>query len=456
MRHLQISLLLLIVGFATGCPKPAYRPTLSFDQGMVDKFNAALKGQYREYECYRFGPTHTDFQGKACTGYTQNQDNAKGVRNELIETALSYIDQSYMDFVTSIQAGRDQQNYLLDLVDLSGAAAVGITKGERALQIIGVGLTAFRGGRKSYDANFYKDTSTPILISKMDGNRAVVRAIILQREKDPAEDYTMGSAVSDIVDYYNAGTLVRAFTQLQEDTAIKTEAAQTHLANLKAAGVKGAPTKEEIAASGENSARLASILDAYTDANNKVQAAEKDIAAATQDQSDAGPAITAADQAIGAADAQLAAAKTPAAKALAEAAKTKAQGEKATAEAKKLTADTKKAAAETAKADATKERDKAFGKLKATYEAVQADSKLSPLLNQVPENPNLQPQARARRLASLQRLIENKPPANDAEKQTRVEDYTFILLGVSNIVAAHANDDAALVQRWTQILEANK
>jgi hypothetical protein len=455
MRNLQVFFLLSAVLFATGCPKPQYRPSLSFDQGMVDRFNEALKRQYSEYECYRFGAPHVDFQGKTCT-VAQDLDQAKAVRNELIENVLPYIDESYMNFVANMQAGRDQQNYLLDLVDLSTAAAVGITKGERALQIIGVGLTAFRGGRKAYDANFFKDTSTPILISKMDGNRAKVRATILEREAKKAEDYSLGAAVSDIVDYYNAGTLVRAFTQLQEDTAIATEASEKHLRNLKEAGVKGAPTAKELAVSGENSVSLAAILDAYTTASDKVPAAQTIIDASTQDVGDAVPAITAADQAIGAADAQIAAAKTPTAKALADAAKTKAEGEKATAEAKKLTSETKKTAAETTKADAAKERDKAFGKLKAIFEAVQADSELSPLLNQVPENPNLTPQGRAKRLANLQRLIENKPPANDQEKQTRVEDYTYILLGLNNIVAARADDDVALAQRWKEILDANR
>jgi hypothetical protein len=132
---------------------------------------------------------------------------------------LPFIDAAYVDFINDLQAGRDRTNFVADVVELGTTAAVGITNGERPLQILGVALTAFRGGRRSADLNFYKEQTTPVLISKMDGNRAKVRATILTRERASVDDYPLGAAISDIVDYYNAGTLVRAFTELQKDTA---------------------------------------------------------------------------------------------------------------------------------------------------------------------------------------------------------------------------------------------
>jgi hypothetical protein len=217
MKLLQISLLLIVAVFATGCPK--YRPNVKFDDpnSLVTKINNYIASQNNLY--------------MAALG--SNPDQAKRIRNELIERALPFIDGAYIDFITDIQAGRDRTNFLMDLVELGTAASVGITKGERPLQIIGVALTAFRGGRRSADANFYKDQSTPILISKMDGNRAKVRATILNREKDSVDNYPLGAAVGDLVDYYNAGTLVRAFTQLQQDTAVITKQSEDKVLELK-------------------------------------------------------------------------------------------------------------------------------------------------------------------------------------------------------------------------------
>jgi hypothetical protein len=173
------------------------------------------------------------------TGTPNSLAQAKVIRNELIENVLPYVDQAYIDFITDIQAGRDRANFVADLIELGTSAAVGITNGERPLQILGIALTAFRGGRRSADLNFYKEQTTPVLITKMDGNRAKVRATILNREKDDVATYPIGAAISDIVDYYNAGTLVRAFTELQKDTATQTRQAENKVLELK--GVTIAP-----------------------------------------------------------------------------------------------------------------------------------------------------------------------------------------------------------------------
>lgn len=208
MRKIQLCVLAFAAVFATGCPK--YRPKVDFNNksSLVNRVNERFKDWQTEYYAAL---------------KVKDLARAKTARNELLEEALPYIDDAYIDFITDIQAGRDRTNFLADLIELGTSGAVGITNGERPLQILGVALTAFRGGRRSADLNFYKDQSTPILISKMDGNRAKVRTTILTREKQEVSDYPVGAAMADIVDYYNAGTLVRAFTELAKDTAVQTQ-----------------------------------------------------------------------------------------------------------------------------------------------------------------------------------------------------------------------------------------
>ena len=232
---MKIKLLILmgIVAFSTACPK--YRPAVDFKNPgtFISRLNDYIRQAQHNYECYRFGPAHIDAQSKPCTGFVQDLNKAKGVRNDVLENALPFIDAAYVDFINDLQAGRDRTNFVADVVELGTTAAVGITNGERPLQILGVALTAFRGGRRSADLNFYKEQTTPVLISKMDGNRANVRATILTREQASVDDYPLGAAISDIVDYYNAGTLVRAFTELQKDTALQTKQSEDNVLLLK-------------------------------------------------------------------------------------------------------------------------------------------------------------------------------------------------------------------------------
>jgi len=446
MRHLQISLLLIVALFATGCPKPKYRPSVSFKNPtqLIAEINEYINDQKEEYD-------------KALVANPPDTDKAKRIRNELIEGALPYIDGAYADFIADKQAGRDRDNFVLDLIDLSSAAAVGITKGERALQVIGVGLTAFRGGRKSADANFYKDTSMPILISKMDGNRAKVHAAILEKESKPVADYPLGAAVADIVEYYNAGTLVRAFTQLQQDTAIKTEDAESKLADIKKnLGIRAAPTAGEIKASKENSDALRALWAPFGVANTKLKTAETTIATADTDIASAGPDITLADQSIGEATAKLAATKTKAEKATAQAALDTANAAKLVAETKKKSGETSKAAAEETKAAAITTRDDAFKKLQGVYQAIAADSKLSPFLEKVTDNPNLVPKRKRDLQASLDLIKENKTPETDAEKEKLARAYADVLGDFSKIVIDKFKDEPELNQRLQEILKANK
>jgi hypothetical protein len=234
MKKLQLYLLLGIVIFATGCPK--YRPPINFsdENTLQGKFNQHLNNEQKRYYCYRDGKDYTDGNPPACSGtVADGPAKAQAVRNELIDTALSYIDKAYGDFKNDLTAGRDRTNFVADLIELGTSAAVGITNGERPLQILGIALTAFRGGRRSADVNFYKDQSTPILISKMNGTRAKVRATILDRQRDGIDKFTIGQAISEIVEYYNAGTLVSAFEELNKDTAVQTKQAEDNLQVLK-------------------------------------------------------------------------------------------------------------------------------------------------------------------------------------------------------------------------------
>lgn len=228
MKKIQLYLLLCVVVFATGCPK--YKPEkvdFKNQNTFVNRLNAYFRSEQVRYK------NAVDFLPDGAA-------KAKAIRNEFIEDVLPFIDEVYMDFIIDIQAGRDRANFVADVIELGTTAAVGIVNGERTLQILGVALTAFRGGRRSADLNFYKEQTTPILITKMDGNRAKVRATILTREKEGIDTYPIGAAISDIVDYYNAGTLVRAFTELQKDTAVATQGAEQ-----KVLALKGVPITEE-------------------------------------------------------------------------------------------------------------------------------------------------------------------------------------------------------------------
>jgi hypothetical protein len=461
MRNIQLYLLVLIAAFTTGCPK--YRPSVDFEN--VDTFrgrlNRHLRNEQIKYQCYRDGKDYDDSTDPPkCTGASgsvaDGPARAKQVRNDLINDALSYIDDSYGDFKNGLAAGRDRTNFVADLIDLSTSAAVGITNGERPLQILGVALTAFRGGRRSADANFYKDQSTPILISKMNGNRARVRSLILENEKKDIDGYGIGTGVSDIVDYYNAGTLVDAFTELAGDTASDTKKAQEDLRELKRqAGIRPAPTEAEIKLSRENADAIDALVNAYVDAEDKAGAADTKVGNAETAVNTATKASEAAAQRVADATQRIAAATTDAARKQAQADKSAAEADKAKADADKNKAVEEKKQADAEKAAAVNSRDTSLANLRGAYSAIEGDPALGPLLLKIPDSdPGYSDQFKATLRAQLKRVKENKtsPPS---DKPT-AEDYASILLKVGKIVRENFANDPTLNDRLQKILKVNK
>lgn len=209
MRKIQLCLLVLTAVFATGCPS---KPSSSFTNKntFVSNVNEFL------------AQTQTDYNAVVDT----DKNKAKRIRDDAIEAALAVVDDNYTDFISHIETRRSRGDFLLDVIELGMGAATGISKGERPNQILGIALTAFRGGRTSRELNFYKQQTTPILISKMDGNRANVLAGILNGKSKDVDEYSLKTAIRDLVAYNNAGSLVRAFTELAKDTSVKTAASE--------------------------------------------------------------------------------------------------------------------------------------------------------------------------------------------------------------------------------------
>jgi hypothetical protein len=251
MRKIQLSLLLSIVAFmATGCPNepsknfPPPNPdrTKLDTKSFVNNVNAYLASQQGQYN-NAIQALNTLPAGTPPDVVTRAENNARRIRNDAVEDAIAVIDSNYNDYIIRLNTRRSTTDFLADVIELGTSATTGFVNGERPNQILGIALTAFRGGRRSSELNFYKEQTVPILINKMDDGRAQIYATILKKKADSVNDYSMKEAIRDIVAYYNAGTLIRAFTQLQKDAAASAKASENRVLILK--GMKLTPPATE-------------------------------------------------------------------------------------------------------------------------------------------------------------------------------------------------------------------
>ena len=222
MRILLLAILSGVVTFTTGCPQGPSKglPGTKDSKSLVQNINNYLEERQKLFnDTIKSDPTDANGEGQR-------------IRNDALDDVLAVIDDNYTDYISNIETHRSTADFLLDVIDLGSGAATGITKGERPNQILGIGLTAFRGGRRSAELNFYKQQTTPILITKMDDNRSTVLGDILQKRSASGANYSMKGAIRDMVNYYNAGTLVRAFTELSKATGAQAQASQARVRML--------------------------------------------------------------------------------------------------------------------------------------------------------------------------------------------------------------------------------
>lgn len=291
MKKTTFFLVMCIILTATGCPKKLYttKPSTKFSKNkLLTQVNSYLKNRQMAYYCaitkqkVNFDVSKMQYScGNTSANAEESEEIARRLRDEAIMFGVTAVDSVYNDFVGDLNTGRATTNFIADVIDLGVGAAVGITKGERPLQILGVALTAFRGGRKSIDLNFYREQTVPILVNKMDDNRIKVQSEIFQKKeknKDrPVREYPMEEVIRDIVNYYNAGTLIRAFSELAKETAATAKTNEEKLLRLK--GIKALdaiPSVEEVDAAQDIFKELRTLDSELNEKDNpKTQEAAK-------------------------------------------------------------------------------------------------------------------------------------------------------------------------------------
>ncbi len=381
-RVLTTLLLIPIVLFSTGCPN--YKP----------KTPAVLANNVIKYEVNKFADDLDEYYSAIDDTTPANIPQATIYRDRVIEHLKRAIDGDYHDFENQLFTRRATTNSILDMVEYGAHAASIVTHGEQAKTVISTLLTAFRGGRKSIDENFFKEQTTGIIISQMQSSRARIEANIRKSMQGDASKYSLDAALGDLVNYFYAGTLQTAVTELAQQTgqnAINEKINAATESDKLRAGIQGAATIEQIEVATANISKLEGLAERFEAATKDISDADKDLA---------NPAV--AD-------------KTP--------------------------ATNKKIAA-------TEAQTLAIDQMKKVYQLVESDALLKPLLNKIVDKyGNDSPDLKKRIQDSLKRLNDKDPnhPATG-------EDYELILQLLGGVVVANLPTQPALRDHWKSVL----
>lgn len=251
---------LLIVFFAilaAGCVKNGPKLDLS-DNGVKKTLIGQLKEnvykkEWIEYNCADAGYYNTGISGAAfsvfnCTGVPKNSaSDAIRIRTQVVDNGIGIVDSVYGVYIRDIRKKRTIGEFLADLTEIGASTAIGVTKGgTRSLQIIGVALTGFRAGRKSAELNFFDEKTTEVLIKRMDASRSQILGEIKQKQPKTTGEYSFDAALDDIIRYFDAGTLNRAFTELDKQASLDADIARKGVLRIQGlSDISAIPSQQE-------------------------------------------------------------------------------------------------------------------------------------------------------------------------------------------------------------------
>ena len=146
-------------------------------------------------------------------------------RNEAIDARVAAIDLRYTEFESALMRERQGVGLLTTMTELALTGTIPLVGSTDAKNLLGGAASFVTGSWSAYYDEVLLKTTAQVIISQMQGNRAKVKTRILLKRPQSTALYTLSAALSDVEDYYRAGTLVGGIVQAAEVVAKNTEAA---------------------------------------------------------------------------------------------------------------------------------------------------------------------------------------------------------------------------------------
>lgn len=231
MRTVLSLFLIFSIGTFTGCgtsPKLGVTDPLFFEKPKETEpwhksLATILNRPYEEIQ------ELTDKYFKVETDKT----NKKLLRNRIAYKLFPLVDEYHANFKLHLYTGRALTDSIFDFLLLGVNAAGSVVGGEAVKGILHAAGTGLTGGKLSMSQNWYQEKTTSAIVSQMDALRYAKKlnmATKLSQVND--DDYPLDAVLQDMLEYFNAGSLVTALASLADEAASKSVASKNKLDKL--------------------------------------------------------------------------------------------------------------------------------------------------------------------------------------------------------------------------------
>jgi len=174
------------------------------------------------------------------TGITETK------RNQILDELIFLTDVNYHRFEAQIYQGRAIFDTTTDLAILGLGAAGALITQSGTQAIISAISGGIGGGRVSINKNFFHEQSTQALIAKMQSTRKAKLEFMRKAMTLKVTDYSLARGLSDLAEYYTAGTIIGALQNITVDAGAEAKKADEELKKLIEVKYTTSPLRDRI------------------------------------------------------------------------------------------------------------------------------------------------------------------------------------------------------------------
>lgn len=150
-----------------------------------------------------------------------SNDELKTARDEFITARLTMMNIRYIQFIRQSTSDKQLLDSSVEILGI-GLNIAGVSFDSDATKTLLAGIAAgVSGSKATIDKNFYFEKTIPALIAAMNAQRKKALVHILKGMQEGISNYPFEQAVTDLHNYYFAGTFIGAIQVIQADAGAK-------------------------------------------------------------------------------------------------------------------------------------------------------------------------------------------------------------------------------------------
>jgi hypothetical protein len=151
----------------------------------------------------------------------------KRVRNEIVFARMRAIDSYYYAFEASLIRERQEVGFISSIISIGLSGAVPLVSAVDTKNILGAASSGLQGATKAYSDEVLFQKTVQVLTTQMRARRDIIASDLVSRLRTlDIEAYPLSMALSDVDEYYAAGTIAGALIEIQKTVSAESRNAE--------------------------------------------------------------------------------------------------------------------------------------------------------------------------------------------------------------------------------------